>query len=90
MVMRVWIDREMCTGDSLCEDICPSSFEMADDSLAHVREDSQYFGVSRVFGVNEDDATGPADSARVPEDQQEAVIEAAEQCPGECIFVEVA
>jgi ferredoxin len=27
--------------------------------------------------------------ARIPDGQLEAVIEAAEECPGECIFIEV-
>jgi ferredoxin len=89
MVMRVWIDREACTGDSLCEDICPDVFEMGDDSLAYVREDGKYFEVTQVLGVNEEGATGLAGHARVPAEQEESVIEAAEQCPGECIFVEV-
>jgi ferredoxin len=88
MVMRVWIDRDICTGDSLCEEICPASFEMGDDGLAYVKEDGKYFGVTRVLGVDEDDATGVAGQARVPADYQESAIEAAEQCPGECIFVE--
>jgi ferredoxin len=29
------------------------------------------------------------ESVLIPDDQVEAVIEAAEECPGECIFVEV-
>jgi ferredoxin len=87
MVMRVWIDRELCTGDGLCEEICPDSFQLGDDNLAYVREDKKHFGETRVFGLGEDDPTGPG-QARVPMGQEDDVIEAAEQCPAECILVE--
>ena len=88
MAMRVWIDRELCTGAGLCEDICPDSFQVGDDNLAYVREDKKHFGETRVFGLADDDATGLAGQARVPAGQEDDVIEAAEQCPGECILVE--
>ena len=45
--MKVWIDQDLCTGDGLCEEICPDVFTLLD-----------------------------------------AVIESAEECPGECIFIE--
>ncbi len=31
------IDQEYCTGDGLCQDLCPDVFEMQDDGLAHVK-----------------------------------------------------
>ena len=37
--MKVWIEQEFCTGDGLCEDLCPDVFEMRDDGLAHVKGD---------------------------------------------------
>jgi ferredoxin len=89
MVMRVWIDRDLCTGDSLCEEICPDSFGMGDDGLAYVKEDEKHFGVTQVFGTNEDDPTGRGREARVADGQEDGVIEAAEECPGECIYIEV-
>ena len=51
---------------------------MDSDGLAYVAEG----GVQLAAG-------GPATLASVPEGQEEAVIEAAEECPGECIFIEV-
>ena len=35
--MKVTIEQEYCTGDGLCEDLCPSVFGMQDDGLAHVK-----------------------------------------------------
>jgi ferredoxin len=29
--MKVKIDKEMCSGDEICVDICPEIFEMQDD-----------------------------------------------------------
>ena len=36
--MKVWIDQDLCTGDGLCVEICPSLFDMHDDGLAYVKE----------------------------------------------------
>jgi ferredoxin len=38
--MRVWIEAEYCTGDGLCQDLCAEVFEMQDDGLAHVKQDT--------------------------------------------------
>jgi len=35
--MKVRIEQEYCTGDGLCQDLCPDAFEMQDDGLAHVK-----------------------------------------------------
>ncbi len=35
--MRVRIEQDYCTGDGLCQDLCPDMFEMQDDGLAHVK-----------------------------------------------------
>jgi len=76
--MKVWIDQDLCTGDGLCAEIAPSVFVMAEDGLAYVAE-----GGVMLPGQ------GPSTLAQVPDDQAEAVIESAEDCPGECIFIEV-
>tara|TARA_B110000438_G_C15740826_1_gene618375 strand:+ start:58 stop:366 length:309 start_codon:yes stop_codon:yes gene_type:complete len=75
--MKVWIDQDLCTGDGLCEEIAPDVFTLLDDGLAYVKEGDKVFGA------------GPEGLANVPENQIEAVIESAEECPGECIFLEV-
>ena len=77
--MKVWIDQDLCTGDGLCEEIAPDVFTLLDDGLAYVREGSKVFS----------DPGGPEGLAVVPAGQEEATIESAEECPGECIFIEV-
>ena len=36
--MKVRIEQDYCTGDGLCEDLCPGVFRMGDDGLAHVKD----------------------------------------------------
>jgi ferredoxin len=79
MAMKVWIDQDLCTGDGLCEEICPDVFTLLDDGLAYVRESGKTFS----------DPGGVEGLANVPGNLEEAVIESAEECPGECIFIEV-
>ena len=76
--MKVWIDQDLCTGDGLCAEIAPDVFVMEDDGLAYVAE----AGV-RIPGEGADAL------ALVPDGQIDAVIESADDCPGECIFIEV-
>ena len=77
--MKVWIDQDLCTGDGLCAEIAPDVFVMLDDGLAYVAEDGRIFN----------DPGGPSGLANVPEALYGDVIESAEECPGECIFIEV-
>jgi ferredoxin len=75
--MRVWVDQDLCTGDGLCEEIAPAVFVLLDDGLSYVVEGGRPL----------DDPGGAASLAVVPADHHEAVREAAQECPGECIFV---
>jgi ferredoxin len=75
--MKVWIDQDLCTGDGLCEEIAPAVFTLLDDGLSYVKEGTKVFNL-----------TGSDGLARVPDDHDDAVREAAEECPGECIFIE--
>ena len=34
--MRVWIDRDLCTGDGLCVDHCPDMFTLLEDGISYV------------------------------------------------------
>jgi ferredoxin len=77
--MKVWIDQDLCTGDGLCEEIAPDVFTLLDDGLAYVKEGDKVFS----------DPGGPEGLANVPAGMEEATIESAEECPGECIFIEV-
>jgi ferredoxin len=73
--MRVWIDPELCTGVALCEGTCPEVFAMADDGVAHVV-----------------DRTGALQPGRTQvafaDALLESVLQAAEDCPEECIYLE--
>ena len=73
--MKVWIDGDLCTGVALCEGSCPEVFAMADDGIAHVRSPDGSVLADRV-------------PAELPEHLLESVIEAAEGCPEECIYIE--
>lgn len=89
--LQVWIDQDLCTGDGICSEIAPDVFEPRDDGLWVVREDAAHFGKTIVFDANEGEGHGPEGSrgvARVPDELIDVTIEAAEECPGECIMLE--
>jgi ferredoxin len=75
--MKVWIDQDLCTGDGLCEEIAPAVFTLLDDGLAYVKEGDKVYNPG-----------GPDGLAVVPAGMEEATIESAEECPGECIYLE--
>ena len=77
--MRVWIDQDLCTGDGLCTDHAPEVFTLLEDGIAYVKQD----------GHVQNDPGGAASPALVPPARMLAVVHAAEDCPGECIFVEI-
>ena len=77
--MRVWIDQDLCTGDGLCTDHCPEVFVLLEDGISYVR-DGPWVG---------NDPGGPECLAAVPVNSEHAVILAADDCPGECIFIEI-
>lgn len=89
--LMVWIDQDLCTGDGICEEIAPDVFQGRDDGLWVVRETAGNFGADIIFDGAEGDGHGPEGSrgvARVPDSQIDIVVEAAEECPGECIMIE--
>ncbi len=75
--MRVWVDQDLCTGDGLCEEIAPAVFRLLDDGLCYVVDAGAVLSGRGHDGL-----------AAVTETHEDAVREAAEECPGECIFVE--
>ena len=77
--MRVWIDQDLCTGDGLCVDHCPDVFTLLDDGIAYVVESGQVLN----------DPGGSGSLAVVAPRNERDVIEAADVCPGECIFFEM-
>ena len=77
--MRVWIDQDLCTGDGLCVDHCPDAFVQLEDGIAYVAES----------GVALNDPGSSGSLAIVEQRNHLAVVQAAEVCPGECIFIEI-
>jgi ferredoxin len=72
------VDQDLCTGDGLCVDHAPDVFVLLEDGISYVKEGDRV--------LND---PGQWDSvARVPHKLELAVIHAADDCPGECIFIE--
>jgi ferredoxin len=85
--LKVWIDQDLCTGDGICVELQPGIFAMHDDGLAYVKETGwpdifNGSGTDPVYKMAEGTAT-------VPQSHVDSTIEAAEECPGECIFLEI-
>ncbi len=70
--MRVRIEQALCTGDGLCENIAPDVFTVLEDGLGYVIDGAD---VARAACV-------------IPSKFEQTAVEAAEQCPGECIFID--
>jgi ferredoxin len=81
-MMKVWIDQDLCTGDGLCAEIAPDVFVMMSDGLAYVQE------AGKIFAASAGNPEGSAGLANIPDNKLDDVIEAADECPGECIFIE--
>ena len=69
---------------------CPDIFEMHDDGLAYVKEAHW----PTMYGPDGSPKGEPVyqmagGMAGVPEEYLDATIESAEECPGECIYIEV-
>ena len=75
----MWIDQDLCTGDGLCVDHCPDVFVQLEDGIAYVAE----------LGEPLNDPGGSGSLAMVRERDVAAVVQAADVCPGECIFIEL-
>ena len=77
--MKVWIDQDLCTGDGLCTDHAPEVFTLLEDGIAYVKDAGEVLN----------DPGSSASLASVPHHLEHSVVQAAEDCPGECIFIEV-
>lgn len=73
--LRVWVDQDLCTGDGLCVQYAPEVFEFDVDGLAYVKD-----GAGELL-------TAPGSRVDVPEHLCRDVLDAARECPGECIHV---
>ena len=88
MGMRVWIDQDLCTGDGLCEEIAPDLFQSHTDGLWYVKE-ANWKTIYGPDNTKEPIHQGAKGMAVIPEHLLNDAIEAAEECPGACIFIEV-
>src|SRR5438046_8145462 len=73
--LRVWIDQDLCTGDGLCVQYAPEVFEFDVDGLAYVKDDGGELQLAAGSRVD------------VPDHLRLDVIDAAKECPGDCIHV---
>jgi len=69
------VDQDLCTGDGLCVQYAPEVFEFDVDGLAYVKDASGQLLTDK--GTRTD----------VPAHLRLEVIDAAKDCPGECIHV---
>ncbi|MDT3441701.1 MULTISPECIES: ferredoxin [unclassified Pseudofrankia] len=74
--LRVRIDQGACTGDGLCVTRAPSVFEHDIDGLAYVKSTEGEL------------LTQPGARVVIPLPLVDAVVDAADECPGDCIYVE--
>lgn len=78
-------------GAGTCEQIVPDVFCERSDGTWAVYEHSRHFGARTVFDGSPSAGhgpDGPSGLARIPTGLLDLVLEAAEECPGECIHVE--
>lgn len=73
--LEVRVDQDLCTGDGLCVQYAPEVFEFDIDGLAYVKDGSGELQLT------------PGARVDVPAHLRLDVIDAAKECPGECIHV---
>jgi ferredoxin len=73
--LEVSIDQNACTGDGLCVQYAPTVFEFDIDGLAYVKDTQGEL------------LTTPGSQVSVPEHLRLDIVNAAHDCPGECIYV---
>ena len=78
-MLHVWIDQDLCTGDGLCTDHCPELFTILEDGISYVVDRD---------GRPGNDPGGAGSAVPVPDALVGRTISAADDCPGECIFLE--
>lgn len=72
--LDVWVDQDLCTGDGLCVQYAPEVFEFDVDGLAYVKQGEELL-------------TAPGSRVDVPTHLRLEVLDAARECPGECIHL---
>jgi len=85
--MKVWIDQDLCTGDGLCTELAPAVFMMHSDGLAYVKDPS-WPNLLGPDGKGSEPKLKMIATTEFPDTMLDEVIQSAEDCPGECIFIE--
>ncbi|NUR70248.1 MAG: ferredoxin [Hamadaea sp.] len=73
--LQVWVDQDLCTGDGLCVQYAPEVFEFDVDGLAYVKDEAGELQLAKDAKV------------AVPAHLRLEILDAAKECPGECIHV---
>jgi ferredoxin len=73
--LQVSVDQDLCTGDGLCVQYAPEVFEFDVDGLAYVKSSDGELLLA------------PGSNVTVPTHLRLEVVDAAKECPGECIHV---
>jgi ferredoxin len=74
--MKVTVQQRRCVGNGCCVDIAPEVFVIGDDGVAYVCEDGRAL---------------PGDAwAVVPPELEEVVLEVVDECPVECVHLQLA
>ncbi len=69
------MDQDLCTGDGLCVQYAPEVFEFDVDGLAYVKDESGEMQLT------------PGTMVTVPAHLRLEIIDAAAECPGDCIHL---
>ena len=72
--MKAWIDQRACVGNGICAELADKVF-MFDGELAYVRDGDRVLFEHEAI-------------VEVPAEHEAAVLDAAEECPAACIYVE--
>jgi ferredoxin len=74
-MIKVTVEQRRCVGNGCCAEIAPEVFVMGGDGVAYVCEDG------RALPQNA--------SALVPRHLEAAVLDVVDECPAECVRVEL-
>ena len=72
--MKVWIDQDACVGNGVCAELAEDLF-VFDGNLAYVRDGDQVLAERGAM-------------ISVPRGRENAALDAAEECPAACIYIE--
>ena len=87
----VWVDQNECMGAGTCAQIAPEVFKPIGDGLWAVAESAPCFENPIVFNGGNGPGEGPSGQdgmARIPAELHDVVLDAIDECPGECIYIE--